>query len=157
MKLSEYRNRPDVIKFIKEIGDRVVPYFTKDTVDIKGDDPAEFTFEDNEGNVIKVLFHNLHAKKEKAYEVEYYVNGKGAQAFESSVKHLFQILSTVIEVINAFLDSYDPDYIKVDGLDKIDSKGQKNSIYKAYAKAFIEDKEYKMIDDGEGFIIRKTK
>ncbi len=157
MRLSEYRNRPDVIEFIKEIGDRVTHYFTKDSVTITGDDPAEYTFDDGKGNKIKVVFHNLHAKKEKAYEVEYHVNGKGAQAFESSVKHLFEIMSTVIEVVNAFLDSYDPDYIKVDGLDKVDSQGQKNNIYKAYAKAFIQDKDYKMIDDGEGFIIRKTK
>lgn len=157
MRLSDYKKRPDVINFIKEIGERVPPYFKKDRVNITGEDPAEFTFDDDKGNVIKVLFHNLHANKEKAYEVEYYVNGKGAQAFESSIKHLFEILSTVIEVINAFLDKYDPDYIKIDGLDKIDAEGQKNSIYKAYAKAFIKDKDYKMIDDGNGFIIRKIK
>lgn len=156
MKLSEYKNRPEVIRFIAEIGQRVPPYFTKDTVVITGNDPAEFVFKDGEGNEVKVVFHNLHAKKEKAYEVEYYINGKGAQAFESTVKHLFEILSTVIEVINAFLDQYDPDYIKIDGLDKVDAQGQKNSIYKAYAKAFIEDKDYKMIDDGDGFIIRKS-
>lgn len=149
MKLSEYKNRPEVVRFISEIGQRVPPYFKKDTVEIKGDDPAEYSFQDNKGNGVKVVFHNLHAKKEKAYEIEYHVNGMGAQAFE--------ILSTVIEVINAFLDQYDPDYIKIDGLDKIDSEGQKNSIYKAYAKSFIEDKDYKMIDDGDGFIIRKTK
>jgi hypothetical protein len=94
--------------------------------------------------------------KDDEYEAEYSVNGDSFQKFTPTLSHYFKILSTVIEVVNKFLKEYDPYLVRVDGIDKDrEHKGQKNTIYKVYAKALVDGTDYRVADLTNGFVLSK--
>lgn len=154
MTILEFRQRPKVQKILLEIGQRVVPYVRENNITFKDtDEEPYFEFDDEKGNRVKVFFQDAG---KGVQEVEFSVNGDSFQNFTTTTSHYLKILSTVIEVVNKYLKEYDPYILKIDGIDKdIDHRGQKNAIYRAYAKASIAGTDYRVADLPNGFVISK--
>ena len=155
MTILEFKQRPVIQRILSEIGQKVEPYLKQDMVKFTKNTYEEpsFTFKDDESNKIEVRF--VDAGK-GVQEAEFLVNGDSFQKFKTSTKHYFKILSTVIEVVNKYLKEYEPYMIKVDGIDKDpEHRGQKNAIYRAYAKSMIDGTNYRVADLTNGFVLSK--
>lgn len=160
MTILEFKNIPSTIKILSEIGDPVPPYITKDKIDIKDDSDYgdySFTFKDQFDNSIKVCFICTDINNQ-SFEVEFMVNGNSVKALDTNISHYFKILSTVIEVINKFIEIYSPNTLLIDGIGVNQEKySQKNKIYIAYAKNLIDDGEYSIGTLPKGFALQKKK
>lgn len=155
MTILEYKNSITAKRILSEIGELVTPYVTKGDIKIEENEHGEpsFKFEDDQGNSIEVLFTHI---KGTSYEAEFSVNKNSFQDFKTTTAHYFKILSTVIGVINKFLQEYEPDMLMVNGIDKDkEHEGQKNDIYRTYSKAMIDQTDYKVGNLPTGFGLMK--
>ena len=155
MTILEFRQRPTIVKLLNEIGQRVEPYLGRDQITFEENMHGElhFEFDDHESNKIDVKFIESTYKNGNVYDVDFSVNNDSYQKFKTSY---FKILSTVIEVVNKFLIEKDPYMVRVNGVDKDpDHKGQKDKIYKMYAKAMVDGTEYLVADTASGFVLSK--
>tara|TARA_R110000868_G_scaffold358790_1_gene620510 strand:- start:14 stop:496 length:483 start_codon:yes stop_codon:yes gene_type:complete len=135
-----------------EIGQLVQPYekdfkFINDGINILTD------FKDDKNNDIKVMFHRFKEDSE-SFEVEFMVNKQSGEAFKTNTKHFFKIISTVVQVINEFIQHYQPSQLYIDAFNKPNKEGQKNKIWMQYAKVNLKADGYVIGNQGNGFGIQ---
>ena len=82
---------------------------------------------------VMVQFGTIDQEKGK-WNMGFTVNGEDRQEFKSDVKYYLQILSTILQIFEKFIKTYNPNYLTVEGIDKEDIiiPGQKNRIYFSY-------------------------
>lgn len=139
---------------LQEIGQLVPPYEKDFTFGEKGN-MIYANFNDDEKNDISVRFHRFK-EGSNGFEVEFAINNRSVEAFKTSTKHFFKIISTVIQVINEFIDKFSPSQLFIEGLDKEDKLGQKNKIWLQYIKVNLKADEYVIGNYKNGFIIQNN-
>jgi len=139
---------------LQEIGQLVQPYETNFT--FQGNDTIMTEFNDGGGNMIRVKFHRFQQGSE-SFEVEFDVNGFSGESFKTDTKHFFKIISTVVQVINEFLEKYEPTQIHIDGDDKLGKEGQKNNIWLQYAKVNVKADDYTLGTKPIGFSLQNNR
>jgi hypothetical protein len=95
-----------------EIGQRVQPYDTDFLFGEKGN-MVYTDFRDEQKNEISVRFHRFK-EGSNGFEVEFIVNNRSVEAFKTDTKHFFKIISTVVQVINEFIEKYKPTILMSD-------------------------------------------
>jgi hypothetical protein len=142
---------------LKEIGQRVSPYTKnfnweqeKDTVHVA------FTDDIDKTNEIDVYFHPTDLKN-KVYEIEFNVNKYSGKAFKTDTSHFFKIISTVVEVIEQFIQKYKPFELKIEPDELVGKEKQKYKIWMEYLKANLKDNDYILGKTPNGFIIQIRK
>jgi len=154
--LKNYRqNLNESEQKLQEIGQLIKPYQNKFKFEEKGN--SIFTrFNDDQTNQIRVFFHRFKTGV-NSFEVEFDINNQGVEAFKTTTKHFFKIISTVIAVINQFIEEYQPIQLYIEGLDKKRKVGQKNNIWLQYAKVNIKDQGYAIGLTDNGFMLQNNK
>jgi hypothetical protein len=137
-----------------EIGQRVQPYDTDFLFGEKGN-MVYTDFRDEQKNEISVRFHRFK-EGSNGFEVEFTVNNRSVEAFKTDTKHFFKIISTVVQVINEFIEKYKPTQLFIEGEDKEDKQGQKNSIWLQYIKVNLKADEYVVGNHKNGFMIQNN-
>ena len=137
-----------------EIGQRVQPYDTDFLFDEKGN-MVYTDFRDEQKNEISVRFHRFK-EGSNGFEVEFTVNNRSVEAFKTDAKHFFKIISTVVQVINEFIEKYKPTQLFIEGEDKEDKQGQKNSIWLQYIKVNLKADGYVVGNHKNGFMIQNN-
>jgi len=151
--LKNFRlNLNEDLKKLQEIGERVPPYET-DFVFSNKPGIIYTSFKDDQNNTIRVQFHSTSTKT-KSYEVEFDINGYSKEAFKTNMKHFFKIISTVVEIINEFIEKYKPYQLDIEPYEKTGKIDQKDKIWAAYASVNIKDKNYIMGKSPNGFSIQ---
>lgn len=137
-----------------EIGQLVQPY-EKDFLFSEKGNMVYTDFRDDQRNDISVRFHRFK-EGSTGYEVEFTVNNRSVEAFKTDLKHFFKIISTVIQVINEFIESYQPTQLFIEGEDKPDKEGQKDKLWLQYVKVNLNADKYVIGNYKNGFMIQKT-
>jgi len=154
--------KEEVLKYshLKEIFDsspfKVKFNFQDDGYGVK----SEF-FEDNQGNIIQVIFHKMRREN---YEIDFTVNGRSLsnEDISYSIKEYSSLILTVFKCIEQFINKYSPNGLNIEGEDSFlkqeeGKEGQKNAIYK-YALRNIEvPLNYVILtnEDGSSQILKK--
>ena len=138
-----------------EIGQLVQPY-VKDFNFNKDGNTIYTNFKDHQQNDISVKFHRFKEGSD-SFELEFTINGYSGEAFKTDTKHFFKIISTVIQVINEFIEKYNPTQLFIEGDDKIGKEGQKNNIWLQYAKVNIKADDYTLGTNPKGFSLQNNK
>jgi hypothetical protein len=138
-----------------EIGQRVRPYDTDFWFNEKGN-TIYTDFRDEQKNEISVRFHRFK-EGSTGFEVEFTVNNRSVEAFKTDTKHFFKIIFTVIQVINEFIEKYNPTQLFIEGEDKEDKQGQKNAIWLQYIKVNLKVDDYVIGNHKNGFMIQNNK
>ena len=138
---------------LQEIGQRVQPYdsnfsFTEIGNMIRSD------FRDDQRNDISVRFHRFK-EGSNGFEVEFTINNRSVEAFKTDMKHFFKIISTVIQVINEFIEEYNPTQLFIDGEDKPGKEEQKDKLWLQYSKGNLKADDYMIGNYKGGFMIQK--
>jgi len=107
-------------------------------------------FKDEDGNFIRVIFHNLD---KEMYELDFTVNGNSFSNpnIKYTVKQYSRLLHTVANAISQFLQQTQPRGLQVDGEDsfakilkRINPQSQKNFIYDFFISKIKNDSDYKI-------------
>jgi len=82
---------------------------------------------------ISFLFDDINSK---SFEIGFSLDGDDEQLFKSPVKFYLKILSTVLKVVEGFINVYEPVLLIFKGFDKRDVNipGQKDRIYFSYVE-----------------------
>ena len=80
----------------------------------------------------------LHNSK-NTWNIAYTVGGTDTQFEKSNIKVLFQILSTVVDIIKDFISLKNPDALYIISTEKEKNKIQKSPLYEAYIKKLIKE------------------
>lgn len=139
---------------LQEIGQLVQPYENNFLFQEKPN-VIYVDFKDHEKNLIDVLFHRFKEDSDN-FEVEFMMNKKSGEAFKTDTKHFFKIISTVIQIINEFIEQYKPTQLYIEGFDKKNKEGQKNKIWLQYAKINLKADGYVIGNQGNGFGIQNN-
>jgi hypothetical protein len=140
---------------LKEIGQRVIPYTTNFSW-VETPQQIKVEFKDHIGNTISVFFHITDAKY-KIYEVEFNVNRHSRKAFKTNSSHFFKIISTVVEVVEQFIEKYSPFELQIEPDELVGKDAQKYNIWWEYLKVNIKDKGYILGKTPNGFTIQIKK
>lgn len=135
-----------------EIGQLVQPYDINFSFREVGNTILTY-FRDDHQNRIGVMFHRFKEGSE-SFEVEFTVNGYSGEAFKTDTKHFFKIISTVVQIINEFIERYQPSQLFIEGDDKLGKKGQKNKIWLQYIKVNLKADNYVVGNNPNGFSIQ---
>jgi hypothetical protein len=138
-----------------EIGQLVQPY-DKDFIFTESGNSIMTEFNDDQRNRIRVKFHRFKQGSD-SFEVEFDVNGHSGEAFKTDTKHFFKIISTVVQVINEFIEKYQPTQLYIEAFEKQGKIDQKNKIWIQYAKVNLKADGYVIGNQGNGFGIQKNK
>jgi 5-hydroxyisourate hydrolase-like protein (transthyretin family) len=140
---------------LKEIGQRVKPYSTNFNWVIDGNlIKTEFT--DENKHLIEVFFHPVDIKN-KIYEIEFNIDKYSSQAFKTSSSHFFKIISTVVEIVEQFINKFKP-FVLVIEPDELKGKGeQKRKIWMEYLKVNLSNVDYILGKSPYGFNIQIKK
>jgi len=102
---------------------------------------GDFHFHKFSGNNYETFFYDevldknitiaayVNPMDDTSYSFSFGVDGRTISVDKTSVRHYFQILSTVKEALMQFLEEVQPDYVDLAGADAKDKKGQKDNIY----------------------------
>jgi len=142
-------------KKLQEIGQLVQPY-DKDFIFIESGNAIMTEFNDDQRNRIRVKFHRFKEGSD-SFEVEFDINGHSGEAFKTDIKHFFKIISTVVQVINEFIEKYQPTQLYIEAFEKQGKMDQKNKIWIQYAKVNLKADGYVIGNQGNGFGIQKNK
>ena len=116
---------------ISEIGELTNPKFKKGDFHFhrfnENDYETFFYDEVLDKNVTIAAYAN--PMDETSYSFGFGVDGRTISVDKTSVRHYFQILSTVKEALMQFLEEVQPYYVDLSGADAKDKKGQKDNIY----------------------------
>jgi len=145
----------EVEQKLLEIGQLVQPYETDFLFTERGN-TISTDFEDDQKNDIDILFHRFKEGSD-SFEVEFTVNGYSGEAFKTDTKHFFKIISTVVQVINEFIEKYQPTQLYIEAFEKQGKIDQKNKIWIQYAKVNLKADGYVIGNQGNGFGIQKNK
>jgi len=137
-----------------EIGQTVQPY-EKDFMFSEKGNMIYTDFKDDQRNNISVRFHRFE-KGSNSFEVEFAINGFSGEAFKTDTKHFFKIISTVVQVIDEFIEKYQPTQLFIEGSDKLGKEGQKDKIWIQYAKVNINADDYTLGTYPKGFGLQKN-
>jgi hypothetical protein len=137
-----------------EIGQLVQPY-DKDFIFTESGNSIMTEFNDDQRNRIRVKFHRFKQGFD-SFEVEFDVNGHSGEAFKTDTKHFFKIISTVVQVINEFIEKYQPTQLYIEAFEKQGKIDQKNKIWIQYAKVNLKADGYVIGNQGNGFGIQKN-
>jgi hypothetical protein len=137
-----------------EIGQLVKPYDT-DFLFTESGNTIMTEFNDNQKNRVRVKFHRFKEGSD-SFEVEFDVNGHSGEAFKTDTKHFFKIISTVVQVINKFIEKYKPNQLYIEAFEKQGKIDQKNKIWTQYAKVNLKADGYVIGNQGNGFGIQKN-
>jgi uncharacterized protein YpbB len=137
-----------------EIGQLVQPY-DKDFIFTESGNSIMTEFNDDQRNRIRVKFHRFKEGSD-SFEVEFDVNGYSGEAFKTDTKHFFKIISTVVQVINEFIEKYQPTQLYIEAFEKQGKIDQKNKIWIQYAKVNLKADGYVIGNQGNGFGIQKN-
>ena len=140
---------------LQEIGQLVQPY-DKDFIFIESGNAIMTEFNDDQRNRIRVKFHRFKEGSD-SFEVEFDINGHSGEAFKTDIKHFFKIISTVVQVINEFIEKYQPTQLYIEAFEKQGKMDQKNKIWIQYAKVNLKADGYVIGNQGNGFGIQKNK
>lgn len=93
--------------------------------------------------------------EEGKYECGFTVNDNDAQAFEAPIEYYLRIIKTLTLILTRFIQKYNPDSIRVKGMDKGDvyKPGQKDRIYFSFLQQEGPKLGYRVGKDGEGYAI----
>lgn len=138
-----------------EIGQRVQPY-EKDFLFSEVGNAISTNFRDDQQNNVNVIFHRFK-QGSNSFEVEFTVNRFSGEAFKTETKHFFKIISTVVQVINEFIEKFQPSQLYIEAFEKQGKTDQKNKIWIQYAKVNLKADGYIIGNQGEGFGIQKNK
>jgi hypothetical protein len=137
-----------------EIGQLVQPYDTNFLFSESGN-TIMTDFNDDQKNRVRVKFHRFK-EGSNSFEVEFDVNGYSGEAFKTDTKHFFKIISTVVQVINEFIEKYQPSQLYIEAFEKQGKIDQKNKIWIQYAKVNLKADGYVIGNQGNGFGIQKN-
>lgn len=89
------------------------------------------------------------------YESGFTINDKETQAFEAPIEYYLRIIKTLTLILTRFIEKYNPDSIRVKGVDKEDvyKPGQKDRIYFSFLQQEAPKLGYRVARDGEGYVI----
>jgi len=108
------------------------------------------SFEDEEGNLIRVIFHSIGSEM---YELDFTVNGNSFTnpELKYTPKQYSKLLHTVAKAVSQFLYQVSPKGLQIDGADSFskilkrkEADGQKNFIYDYFISKVENDQEYKI-------------
>lgn len=114
-----------------EIGEGVTPYKFTGPEDRSGDIWYRFKTEDNDHYVVRFI----GGFDEDKFELMFYVANDSNVSFDQVVNKgkIFKVLSTVMAIIQDFVEEYPVDEIFFSGADKEGSKtNQRDDIYRMY-------------------------
>lgn len=137
-----------------EIGQLVQPY-TNDFIFVEKGNTIKTEFYDDQNNIINVKFHRFK-QGSNSFEIEFDINGFSGEAFKTETKHFFKIISTVIQVINTFIQKFNPNQLYIEAFEKQGKLDQKNKIWLQYAKVNLKADGYVIGNQGNGFGIQKN-
>jgi hypothetical protein len=138
-----------------EIGQRVQPY-EKDFLFSEKGNMVYTDFRDEQQNDISVRFHRFK-EGSNGYEVEFTINNQSVEAFKTDLNHFFKIISTVVQVINEFIEKYQPTQLFIEATNKPGKEGQKDKIWLQYIKVNLKADGYVIGNQGDGFSIQNNK
>ena len=138
-----------------EIGQLVQPY-DKDFIFTESGNSIMTEFNDDQRNRIRAKFHRFKQGSD-SFEVEFDVNGYSGEAFKTDTKHFFKIISTVVQVINEFIEKYQPTQLYIEAFEKQGKIDQKNKIWIQHSKVNLKADGYVIGNQGNGFGIQKNK
>lgn len=138
-----------------EIGQLVQPY-EKDFLFSEKGNMVYTDFRDEQQNDISVKFHRFKEGSD-SFELEFAINNHSVEAFKTDLKHFFKIISTVIQVINEFIEKYQPTQLFIETLNKPGKEGQKDKIWLQYVKVNLKADQYVIGNQGDGFSIQNNK
>lgn len=137
-----------------EIGQLVQPYINDFTF-VETGNTIKTEFYDDQKNVINVKFHRFK-QGSNSFEVEFDINGFSGEAFKTETKHFFKIISTVVQIINTFIQKFNPIQLYIEAFEKQGKLDQKNKIWLQYAKVNLKADGYVIGNQGNGFGIQKN-
>lgn len=139
---------------LQEIGQLVQPYTIMFDWSEQGN-IIKTQFKDEQDNLIEILFHRFK-QNSNSFEAEFMINKQSIEAFKTSTKHFFKIISTVVYATNNFIEKFEPSQIFIEGSDKLGKEGQKNKIWLQYFKVNIKGNNYSLGTIGDtGFSLQK--
>jgi hypothetical protein len=138
-----------------EIGQRVQPY-EKDFLFSEKGNMVYTDFKDEQQNDISVRFHRFK-EGSNGYEVEFTINNQSVEAFKTDLNHFFKIISTVVQVINEFIEKYQPTQLFIEATNKPGKEGQKDKIWLQYIKVNLKADGHVIGNQGDGFSIQNNK
>jgi hypothetical protein len=153
--LNYKQNLTESEQKLLEIGQLVSPYQSSFDFENRNAMMIRTDFRDDQGNNIEIRFHKFKHRS-NSFEVEFMVNGFSAEAFKTSTKHFFKIVSTVVQAINQFIEEYQPSQLWIEGYDKQGKVGQKDAIWMQYAKVNIKADDYTLGTHPKGFGFQKN-
>ena len=140
---------------LQEIGQLVKPYDSNFIFNEIGN-MVRSDFRDDQKNDISVRFHRFK-EGSTGYEVEFTINNQSIEAFKTDLKHFFKIISTVVQVINEFIEKYQPTQLFIEATNKPGKEGQKDKIWLQYIKVNLKADGYVIGNQGDGFSIQNNK
>jgi hypothetical protein len=126
------------------------PLQTTFTITPSEDGYSTENFEDEEGNLIRVIFHDIG---NEMYELDFTVNGNSFvnPDINYNVKQYSKLLHTVAKATSQFLQQIEPKGLQIDGADSFtkilkrkEADGQKNFIYDYFISKIDNDHDYKI-------------
>lgn len=114
--------------------------------------PIDGVYDDSSIPVVAITFMNL---KDGKYEMGFTINDTDTQAFEAPIEYYLRIIKTLTLIITRFIQKYNPESIRVKGMDKGDvyKPGQKDRIYFSFLQQEGPKLGYRVGKDGEGYVI----
>ena len=125
---------------LREIGQLVKPYQVNFKFDKEGN-TISTNFYDEKNNIIDVYFHKQDYKT-PTYEVEFNVNKYSDKAFTASTSHFFKIISTVVKIIEQFIEEFHPYQLYIEPDEVLGKNNQKYNIWLQYLTVNLKNKDY---------------
>lgn len=114
--------------------------------------PMDNNYSDSSLPEVQVILAKIEDGK---YECGFVINDNEVQAFEAPIEYYLRIIKTLTLVLTRFIEKYNPDSIRVKGVDKGDvyKPGQKDRIYFSFLQQEGPKLGYRVARDGEGYVI----
>lgn len=114
--------------------------------------PREGVYDNNSIPEVQIV---IAKSEEGKYEMGFTINDAETQAFEAPIEYYLRIIKTLTLILTRFIEKYNPDSIRVKGVDKEDvyKPGQKDRIYFSFLQQEGPKLGYRVARDGDGYII----
>jgi len=114
--------------------------------------PIEGVYDDASLPEVQVI---IAKAEEGKYEMGFTVNDTDVQAFEAPLEYYLKIIKTLTLILTRFIQKYNPDSIRVKGMDKGDvyKPGQKDRIYFSFLQQEGLKLRYRVGKDSEGYVV----
>jgi len=114
--------------------------------------PMDNNYSDSSLPEVQVILAKIEDGK---YECGFVINDNEVQAFEAPIEYYLRIIKTLTLIQTRFIEKYNPESIRVKGVDKGDvyKPGQKDRIYFSFLQQEGPKLGYRVARDGEGYMI----